>query len=316
MPPTWRCMGPQGFRRGRRSDPRPQPLRGRADRRAPRRATALRRRASSRSSSSTSAAPGARSPRSTVRCASVGIFGGNDLSATFPELGQSALVLRHRDSHAGGHRPLRRSSRRSDGRMSGLRRYHAAVWDEPLVHGARPAGRRGLEVAPLEPELRRAVGDPSMLVPSAMRRAAPPELPELSEPEVLRHYLHLSQETLGMMGISLFGTCTMKYNPRLSEAICARPVRRRAPPPPGRGDAAGCARGDLHGSRPCPVRALGDGSVRLPGRRRGRRGLHARLHHPCLPRRAGNACRTRRDHHDDPGASLQCRRLRQPPASR
>ena len=35
-------------------------------------------------------------------------------------------------------------------------------------------------------------------------------------------YLHLSQETLGMMGISLFGTCTMKYNSRLSEAVAGR----------------------------------------------------------------------------------------------
>ena len=56
-----------------------------------------------------------------------------------------------------------------------------------------------------------------------MRRAARPDLPELSEPDVLRHYLHLAQETLGMMGISLFGTCTMKYNPRLGEALAARP---------------------------------------------------------------------------------------------
>jgi glycine dehydrogenase subunit 2 len=40
---------------------------------------------------------------------------------------------------------------------------------------------------------------------------------------VLRHYLHLSQQTLGMMGISLFGTCTMKYNSRMCEAITARP---------------------------------------------------------------------------------------------
>src|SRR5262249_62307249 len=60
-------------------------------------------------------------------------------------------------------------------------------------------------------------------VPPAMRRATPPEPPELSEPDVLRHYLHLSQETLGMMGISLFGTCTMKYNPRVGEALAARP---------------------------------------------------------------------------------------------
>ncbi len=40
---------------------------------------------------------------------------------------------------------------------------------------------------------------------------------------MLRHYLHLSQETLGMMGISLFGTCTMKYNPRVNEQLAGRP---------------------------------------------------------------------------------------------
>jgi glycine dehydrogenase subunit 2 len=40
---------------------------------------------------------------------------------------------------------------------------------------------------------------------------------------VLRHYLHLSQETLGMMGVSLFGTCTMKYNPRVNEALVGQP---------------------------------------------------------------------------------------------
>ncbi|MDQ3559174.1 MAG: aminomethyl-transferring glycine dehydrogenase subunit GcvPB, partial [Pseudomonadota bacterium] len=39
----------------------------------------------------------------------------------------------------------------------------------------------------------------------------------------LRHFLHLSQETMGMIGISLFGTCTMKYNPRVNEAVAARP---------------------------------------------------------------------------------------------
>ena len=69
----------------------------------------------------------------------------------------------------------------------------------------------------------RAVGDAQDLIPAGMRRATPPTLPELSEFEVQRHYLHLSQETLGMMGISLFGTCTMKYNPRVGEEIAARP---------------------------------------------------------------------------------------------
>lgn len=103
--------------------------------------------------------------------------------------------------------------------MTALRRYHAAVWDEPLVMELGRPGSRGVEVPPVEPELEAEIGDADALVAPSMRREEPPELPELSEPEVLRHYLHLSQETLGMMGVSLFGTCTMKYNPRVSEAV-------------------------------------------------------------------------------------------------
>jgi glycine dehydrogenase subunit 2 len=107
--------------------------------------------------------------------------------------------------------------------VSAFRRYHAAVWDEPLVHELGHRGRRGVVFPPVEAEVLDRVGEGAELVPAAIRRAVAPELPELSEPEVLRHYLHLSQETLGMMGISLFGTCTMKYNPRLAEALATRP---------------------------------------------------------------------------------------------
>ncbi len=91
-----------------------------------------------------------------------------------------------------------------------LRTYHAPTWDEPLVMQLGYPGRRGQV---FDRRTKSADG----LVPQNMRRAAPPDLPELSEPEVQRHYLHLSQATLGMMGISLFGTCTMKYNARVSE---------------------------------------------------------------------------------------------------
>jgi len=106
--------------------------------------------------------------------------------------------------------------------VTALRRYHAAVWDEPLVMELGRPGARGIEIPPVEPELEDEVGDAAELVPAGVRRKAPPALPELSEPEVLRHYLHLSQETLGMMGVSLFGTCTMKYNPRVNEAVTAQ----------------------------------------------------------------------------------------------
>ena len=96
-----------------------------------------------------------------------------------------------------------------------LRQYHAPVWDEPLVMELGHKGRRGQVYAAGKFES-------STLVPENMRRTRPPELPELSEPEVQRHYLHLSQQTLGMMGISLFGTCTMKYNARASEDAARR----------------------------------------------------------------------------------------------
>ncbi|WP_438391268.1 aminomethyl-transferring glycine dehydrogenase subunit GcvPB [Caballeronia sp. DA-9] len=103
-----------------------------------------------------------------------------------------------------------------------LRRYHAAVWDEPIVMDMSRAGRRGVLFPAIDTAITDVVGDPEQLVPASMRRATRPALPEMSEPDVLRHYLHLSQQTLGMMGISLFGTCTMKYNARLNEAITSR----------------------------------------------------------------------------------------------
>ncbi len=103
-----------------------------------------------------------------------------------------------------------------------MRRYHAAVWDESIVMELGSPGRRGIVFDDVEPEVRELVGEHDALVPDGLRRDTPPALPELSEPDALRHYLHLSQETLGMMGISLFGTCTMKYNPRLAQDIAAR----------------------------------------------------------------------------------------------
>ena len=104
-----------------------------------------------------------------------------------------------------------------------LRRFHAAVWDEPVVLELGHPGRRGTVFGDVEPAILSRVGAAEALVPDGMLRGLRPALPELSEQEVQRHYLHLSQETLGMMGISLFGTCTMKYNPRVGDAICQRP---------------------------------------------------------------------------------------------
>jgi glycine dehydrogenase subunit 2 len=97
-----------------------------------------------------------------------------------------------------------------------IKNFHAARWDEPLIMEMGGPGRRGF--VPPDP-----IADPGRdLVPAGLRRTSSPDLPEVSEPEVLRHYLHLSQQVMGMIGISLFGTCTMKYNPRVSQQLAAR----------------------------------------------------------------------------------------------
>jgi glycine dehydrogenase subunit 2 len=108
-------------------------------------------------------------------------------------------------------------------RKAGSRRYQAPTWDEPVIMTMGAPGRRGFVPPPTEPEIVAATGEFTDLIPEAMARKALPALPELSEFEVQRHYIHLAQQTLGMLGVALFGTCTMKYNPRVGELLAARP---------------------------------------------------------------------------------------------
>jgi glycine dehydrogenase subunit 2 len=55
-------------------------------------------------------------------------------------------------------------------------------------------------------------------VPAAQRRRAPPALPEVSEPEVVRHFVRLSHLNYAVdTGFYPLGSCTMKYNPKIDE---------------------------------------------------------------------------------------------------
>jgi glycine dehydrogenase subunit 2 len=58
----------------------------------------------------------------------------------------------------------------------------------------------------------------------AHRRRAPIDLPALSEPEAMRHYVRLSQKNYAIdMGVYPLGSCTMKHNPRLNEQVARLP---------------------------------------------------------------------------------------------
>jgi glycine dehydrogenase subunit 2 len=55
-------------------------------------------------------------------------------------------------------------------------------------------------------------------IPADARRASPPALPELNEPEVVRHYVNLSHLNYAIdTGFYPLGSCTMKFNPKLNE---------------------------------------------------------------------------------------------------
>jgi glycine dehydrogenase subunit 2 len=106
-----------------------------------------------------------------------------------------------------------------------LRNYHAQIWDEPLLMDTSVPGQRGILVPGAEAEIKAAVGEADDLIPPNMRRVQPPDLPEVAQPQVVRHYTRLSQMTMGNdvsndIGV---GTCTMKYSPKINEKLCGLP---------------------------------------------------------------------------------------------
>jgi glycine dehydrogenase subunit 2 len=102
-----------------------------------------------------------------------------------------------------------------------VRDYSAPRWNEPLIMEQSVPGERGMMVPLAEDEVKSAVGDPLQYIPAGLRRETAPDLPELSQHQALRHYLRLSQMTLGMdLGSDISeGTCTMKYSPKLHEEL-------------------------------------------------------------------------------------------------
>ncbi len=83
----------------------------------------------------------------------------------------------------------------------------------PLIFEQGSPGRHGASLKTDQlPEVdpRSAFGD--------MARERPALLPEVSEPEVVRHYVRLSQQNFAIdIGMYPLGSCTMKYNPKVNE---------------------------------------------------------------------------------------------------
>ena len=103
-------------------------------------------------------------------------------------------------------------------------RFQEARWEEPILMEQGSRGERGILLPKAEPEVAQQVGPARNLVPVELLRKEPAKLPEISQMQLSRHYLRLSQETIGAdLNIDIgLGTCTMKYNPKIHEVLVRR----------------------------------------------------------------------------------------------
>jgi glycine dehydrogenase subunit 2 len=90
----------------------------------------------------------------------------------------------------------------------------------PTIYARGQKGRKALAL----PELSRPEEELLREIPEGMRRKEPPRLPEVSQPELIRHYTALSRLNYGVdTGFYPLGSCTMKYNPKLHEDLSRLP---------------------------------------------------------------------------------------------
>src|SRR5262245_14770339 len=103
-----------------------------------------------------------------------------------------------------------------------MQRDPAATIYEKSVAGRRAATipDAGVPARPIEE-----------LIPKKLLRETPAELPEISEPEIVRHYNRISRRNFDLdTGFYPLGSCTMKHNPRLNERVAALPGHARLHP--------------------------------------------------------------------------------------
>src|SRR5699024_2263010 len=88
--------------------------------------------------------------------------------------------------------------------------------DFPLSFERSKEGRTSYNL----PELDFAAFDLEEELDETYIRKTAPELPEVSELEIMRHYTGLSNRNFGIdSGFYPLGSCTMKYNPKINEDV-------------------------------------------------------------------------------------------------
>ncbi len=98
---------------------------------------------------------------------------------------------------------------------------------EPTIFELGRPGRRGMRLPELDvPEV-----DPAGALGAGNVRVEGPDIPDLSEPEVVRHFTRLAELNHHVdRGFYPLGSCTMKYNPKVNEDAASLPGFTRLHP--------------------------------------------------------------------------------------
>jgi len=109
--------------------------------------------------------------------------------------------------------------------------FQQARWNEPIVFEMGRIHRRGFIFTTYEKEFKAVIEDPAELILGDSFRIQGPNLPSLSEVEIVRHYTRLSQMSFGTDSAPYpLGSCTMKYNPKINEVVAQSPKIRMLHP--------------------------------------------------------------------------------------
>jgi glycine dehydrogenase subunit 2 len=118
--------------------------------------------------------------------------------------------------------------------------YAATAYGDPDVHAPAKESEHVATIFEKGRAGRRAFVCPDLdvpeqptdaLLPERFRRRQAPRLPEVSEREIVRHYVNLSKRNFDLdSGFYPLGSCTMKYNPRLHERVTALPGHAKLHP--------------------------------------------------------------------------------------
>ncbi len=100
--------------------------------------------------------------------------------------------------------------------MSTWEKRTGLLWSERLIFEGGSPGHPGLEIGRSDvPE-----PAPEELIPEGLLRSTAANLPEVSEPEVVRHFSRLASWNYSVdQGFYPLGSCTMKYNPKVNEFL-------------------------------------------------------------------------------------------------